>query len=76
MIERMNRQCHYNVGDDGEEWMTELFISTGTLPLIVEQLLVSEVWSSKIFPLLSEEQSVDEVKCYIRVPFSYYRDHH
>ncbi|KAL7751407.1 Zinc finger MYND domain-containing protein 10 [Sorochytrium milnesiophthora] len=51
-LEKLNLQAHYNVATNVEEFVTEAFVTFDKTNTVIYDLLVSECWKAKVFPLL------------------------
>ncbi|KAL2090946.1 hypothetical protein ACEWY4_013209 [Coilia grayii] len=55
-IEKLNMQAILNASATQEEFVQELFVSSGKIPTLVYEMILIEVWKQKIFPILCQLQ--------------------
>lgn len=60
MVEKLNMQAIVNISSDADEFVKEFLISYNKIGLLIYDLLVAELWTEKIFPLVKSE--VKEMK--------------
>ncbi|KAK9839417.1 hypothetical protein WJX81_000945 [Elliptochloris bilobata] len=62
-----SRQAHHNMRCHGDEFVMATLVACGKLPLLVHELLVSEVWRERVYPHLEQHlaQCVDSVTAYL-----------
>jgi len=56
-IEKLNIQAHLNVVQQSEEFISELLITYDKIETLIYNLLVSETWRNKIYPLIKSKIS-------------------
>ncbi|TPX32886.1 hypothetical protein SmJEL517_g04092 [Synchytrium microbalum] len=52
-LERLNIQAHYNVLNQNEEFITEALITFDKIPTLIHELLVINLWKTKVLPLIA-----------------------
>lgn len=55
-IEKLNMQAILNASLNTDEFIKELFISYEKIPVLIHELVVSELWRNKVFPLILESE--------------------
>ncbi|XP_063072548.1 zinc finger MYND domain-containing protein 10 [Engraulis encrasicolus] len=55
-IEKLNMQAILNASANQEEYVQELFVSSGKIPVLVHEMILIEVWKQKIFSILCQLQ--------------------
>lgn len=69
-LEKLNIQAHQNALSKHDEYVYEAFISFNKIPLLIHDLLITEAWREKVFPVMLKDNLVDEqmsVKVYMVV---------
>jgi len=56
-IEKLNIQAHLNVAQQSEEFISELLVTYDKIETLIYNLLVSETWKNKIYPLIKSKIS-------------------
>jgi len=51
-IEKLNIQAHLNVSQQSEEYISELLVLYDKIGILIYDLLVSETWRKKVYPLI------------------------
>ncbi|ORY37536.1 hypothetical protein LY90DRAFT_704619, partial [Neocallimastix californiae] len=54
-IEKLNIQAHLNVAQQSEEFISELLVTYDKIEALIYDLLVSETWRRKVFPLIKSK---------------------
>ncbi|XP_035518068.1 zinc finger MYND domain-containing protein 10 isoform X2 [Morone saxatilis] len=55
-IEKLNMQAILNASAAHDEFVKELLVSYGKIPVLVHELILVEVWKQKVFPVLCQLQ--------------------
>ncbi|XP_026204740.1 zinc finger MYND domain-containing protein 10 [Anabas testudineus] len=55
-IEKLNMQAILNASAMHDEFVKELLVSYGKIPVLVHELILIEVWKQKLFPILCQLQ--------------------
>ncbi|XP_041816678.1 zinc finger MYND domain-containing protein 10 [Chelmon rostratus] len=55
-IEKLNMQAILNASAMHDEFVKELLISYGKIPVLVHEMILVEVWKQKVFPILCQLQ--------------------
>ncbi|MEQ2309640.1 Zinc finger MYND domain-containing protein 10 [Ameca splendens] len=55
-IEKLNMQAILNASAMHDEFVKELLVSFGKIPVLVHEMILSEVWKQKVFPILCQLQ--------------------
>ncbi|XP_045885328.1 zinc finger MYND domain-containing protein 10 isoform X1 [Micropterus dolomieu] len=55
-IEKLNMQAILNASAMHEEFVKELLVSYGKIPVLVHEMILVEVWKQKVFPILCQLQ--------------------
>ncbi|XP_037535305.1 zinc finger MYND domain-containing protein 10 [Nematolebias whitei] len=55
-IEKLNMQAILNASAVHEEFVKELLVSLGKIPVLVHEMILVEVWKQKVFPILCQLQ--------------------
>ncbi|XP_007550430.1 zinc finger MYND domain-containing protein 10 isoform X1 [Poecilia formosa] len=55
-IEKLNMQAILNASAMHEEFVKELLVSFGKIPVLVHEMILVEVWKQKVFPILCQLQ--------------------
>jgi len=58
-IEKLNIQAHLNVTQQCEEYISELLTTYNKVEILIYNLLVSEIWRKKIYPLIKNKITQD-----------------
>uniref|UniRef100_A0A3Q2CIN1 Zinc finger MYND domain-containing protein 10 n=1 Tax=Cyprinodon variegatus TaxID=28743 RepID=A0A3Q2CIN1_CYPVA len=61
-IERLNMQAILNASAMHDEFVKELLVSFGKIPVLVHEMILVEVWKQKVFPILCQLQDFNP-KC-------------
>ena len=65
-FDRLNIQAHKNAMNGSDEYVTENFVTLDKINALVYDLLVSETWKSKVFPLVKKEiAKANSIKSYM-----------
>lgn len=63
-------QAHINALMRSDEFIMESLITFDKIKIMIYQLLVSEVWKSKVYPLVKERMlQISSFRSYMAVPF-------
>jgi len=54
-IEKLNIQAHLNVSQQSEEYISELLTTYNKIEILIYNLLVSETWRKKVYPLIKNK---------------------
>ncbi|KAM6927827.1 zinc finger MYND domain-containing protein 10 [Xenentodon cancila] len=55
-MEKLNMQAVLNASAMHDEFVKELLVSLGKIPLLIHELILVEVWKQKVFPILCQLQ--------------------
>ncbi|XP_060926512.1 zinc finger MYND domain-containing protein 10 [Limanda limanda] len=55
-IEKLNMQAILNASAMQDEFIKELLVSYGKIPLLIHEMILVEVWKQKVFPILCQLQ--------------------
>ncbi|XP_008406873.1 zinc finger MYND domain-containing protein 10 isoform X1 [Poecilia reticulata] len=55
-IEKLNMQAILNASAMHDEFVKELLVSFGKIPVLVHEMILVEVWKQKVFPILCQLQ--------------------
>ncbi|XP_059184804.1 zinc finger MYND domain-containing protein 10 [Centropristis striata] len=55
-IEKLNMQAILNASASHDEFVKELLVSYGKIPILVHEMILVEVWKHKVFPVLRQLQ--------------------
>ncbi|KAG7244715.1 hypothetical protein INR49_029734 [Caranx melampygus] len=55
-IEKLNMQAILNASAMHDEFVKELLVSYGKIPVLVHEIILTEVWKQKVFPILCQLQ--------------------
>ncbi|XP_071351391.1 zinc finger MYND domain-containing protein 10 isoform X1 [Trachinotus anak] len=55
-IEKLNMQAILNASAMHDEFVKELLVSYGKIPVLVHEMILTEVWKQKVFPILCQLQ--------------------
>uniref|UniRef100_A0A3Q3SGZ8 Zinc finger MYND domain-containing protein 10 n=1 Tax=Mastacembelus armatus TaxID=205130 RepID=A0A3Q3SGZ8_9TELE len=55
-IEKLNMQAILNASAMHDEFVKELLVSYGKIPVLVHEMILIEVWKQKVFPILCQLQ--------------------
>ena len=67
-LEKLNMQAQISVTSQSDEFVVEALIDQEKIPVLIHDLLVTEVWKEKVLPLVQEELgSSHYVKLYLVV---------
>uniref|UniRef100_A0A8B9LIU2 Zinc finger MYND-type containing 10 n=1 Tax=Astyanax mexicanus TaxID=7994 RepID=A0A8B9LIU2_ASTMX len=55
-IEKLNMQAILNASANQEEFIKDLFVSLGKIPILVHGMILVEIWKHKVFPILCQLQ--------------------
>ncbi|XP_038135980.1 zinc finger MYND domain-containing protein 10 [Cyprinodon tularosa] len=61
-IERLNMQAILNASAMHDEFVKELLVSFGKIPVLVHEMILVEMWKQKVFPILCQLQDFNP-KC-------------
>eukprot|EP00879_Flechtneria_rotunda_P023002 GHRR01024313.1.p1 GENE.GHRR01024313.1~~GHRR01024313.1.p1 ORF type:complete len:665 (+),score=279.07 GHRR01024313.1:673-2667(+) len=66
-ITKLNLQAHLNAQTHSDEFVLELLVSLDKLSVLVQELLVIEVWKEQLYPLLKQHlaKNVDSATSYL-----------
>nr|XP_019957103.1 PREDICTED: zinc finger MYND domain-containing protein 10 [Paralichthys olivaceus] len=57
-IEKLNIQAILNASAMHDEFIKELLVSYGKIPLLIREMILVEMWKQKVFPILCQLQDV------------------
>ena len=70
-IERLNIQCHQSAQSKHDEYVVNEIITQDKLSTIIYNLITTEIWKEKIFPLIVNKINDElSLKTYLIVRFS------
>uniref|UniRef100_A0A1A8J3F8 Zinc finger MYND domain-containing protein 10 n=2 Tax=Nothobranchius kuhntae TaxID=321403 RepID=A0A1A8J3F8_NOTKU len=55
-IEKLNMQAILNASTMHDEYINELLVSLGKIPVLVHEMILVEVWKQKVFPIMCQLQ--------------------
>jgi hypothetical protein len=65
-IEKLNMQAQVSVMNNADEFVVEALIDHEKIPMLIQDLLVTEAWKEKVLPLVQEELAAAHyVKLYL-----------
>ncbi|XP_029006954.1 zinc finger MYND domain-containing protein 10 [Betta splendens] len=55
-MEKLNMQAILNASGTHDEFVKELLVSFGKIPVLIHEMILTEVWKQKLFPILCQLQ--------------------
>ncbi|KAI9013115.1 hypothetical protein BC832DRAFT_590074 [Gaertneriomyces semiglobifer] len=72
VVEKLNIQAHYNVSMNNEEFVTEALILYDKIPALIHDLILTDIWKTRIFPKIPPEAISTEES--LRIYFLLYHE--